>query len=229
MSKQNPVTGQTGLEEVNDNLTKMTQKMQDNKKMIAIWSCVAVAVVVLILAYVYFFRNPRIMKADEAIGNADLELALGNDSTALAQYKVLADDGAYEAGNRAALQAAIILYKEGKYQEAIKYLDDYSAQENIIGPAAYSLKGDCYVNLDTPDYAKAADAFRKAASESDENPAYTPFCLMKLARVYAAQQNYAEEANVYEQILADYPLYGAAHNLDVEKLLDRAKLRAGSK
>ncbi len=229
MSKQNPVTEQTGLEEVNDNLTKMTQKMQDNKKMIAIWSCVVIAVVVLILAYVYFFRNPRIMKADEAIGNADLELALGNDSTALAQYKVLADDGAYEAGNRAALQAAIILYKQGKYQEAIKYLDDYSANENIIGPAAYSLKGDCYVNLDTPDYGKAADAFQKAVSESDANPAYTPFFMMKLARVYAAQKNYAEEAKVYEKILAEYPLYGSAHNLDVEKLLDRAKLRAEGK
>lgn len=227
MSKQKPVTEQTGLEEVNDNLTKMTQKMQDNKKMIMIWSCVVVAVVVFILAYVYFFRNPRIQKADDAIGKADLELALGNDSTALAQYKVLADDGAYEAGNRAALQAAILLYKEGKYQDAIKYLDSYSAKEAIIGPAAYSLKGDCYVNLETPDYAKAADAFKKAISESDNNPAYTPFFMMKLARVYAAQQNYAEEAKVYQQILTEYPLYGSAHNLDIEKLLDRANLRAG--
>ncbi len=129
----------------------------------------------------------------------------------------------------AALQAAIILYKQGKYQEAIKYLDDYSANENIIGPAAYSLKGDCYVNLDTPDYGKAADAFQKAVSESDANPAYTPFFMMKLARVYAAQKNYAEEAKVYEKILAEYPLYGSARNLDVEKLLDRAKLRAEGK
>ncbi len=229
MSKQNPVTEQTGLEEVNDNLTKMTQKMQDNKKVIAIWSCAIVALAVLVMAYVYFFRNPRILKADETIGNADLELALGNDSTALAQYKALADDGAYEAGNRAALQAAIILYKQGKYEDALKYLDEYSAKENIIGPAAYSLKGDCYVNLDTPDYGKAVDAFKQAVSESDDNPAYTPFFMMKLARVYAAQKNYAEEAKVYAEILAEYPLYGSAHNLDVEKLLDRAKLRAEGK
>ena len=51
--------------------------------------------------------------------------------------------------------------------------------------------------------------------------------LMKLARVYAAQGNHEKEAEAYGKIVEDYPLYGQSHNIDVQKLLDRANLQAG--
>ena len=50
---------------------------------------------------------------------------------------------------------------------------------------------------------------------------------MKLARVYAAQGNHEKEAEAYGKIVEDYPLYGQSHNIDVQKLLDRANLQAG--
>ena len=164
-------------------------------------------------------------KANDQIGSADLELALGNDSVAAAQYMSLADNGSYDAGNRAALESAIILYREGKYEDALKYADKYSAKDDIIGAGAYSLKGDCLVNLDR--LPEAVKAYQEAIRTSDHNPAYTPFFMMKLARVYRAQSNFKDEAGVYEDILEDYPLYGQAHNIDVEKLLDRARLQSG--
>lgn len=217
----------TGLEELNDSLTNVTKKVQDNQKIIVTCSLVVVFVAVLVIAYVYFFRNPSMQKHNDNIGNADLELALGNDSVALAQYTDLADNGSFEASNRAALQSAILLYQQGKYEEALKYADKYSPREEIIGAGALSLKGDCLVNLDRLD--EAVKAYEKAVSVSDDNPAYTPFFLVKLARVYHAQNNYTAEADAYARILKDYPLYGQAHNLDVEKLLDRANLLAGKK
>lgn len=227
MSTKKNETPETGLDNINDSLTSMTAKVQDNKKLITICSMVVVAVVVIILAYVYFFRGPGINKANDAIGTADLTLAQGNDSLALAQYMNVADEYGFDAANRAALQSAILLYQKGDYEKALTYLDKYSAKEDIIGPAAYSLKGDCYVNLDK--LQDAVGCYKDAISKSNDNPAYTPFFMLKLARVYAALNNHAEEAAMYKTIMTDYPTYGQANNIDVEKLYDRAQLQAEAK
>lgn len=227
MSKKQTELPETGLDNLNDQLTSMTAKVQDNKKLISIVSLIVVAIVAIILAYVYFFRGPGINKANDAIGAADLALAQGNDSVALAQYTQVADKYGFEAGNRAHLQAAILLYEKGEYDKAIKYLNDYSPAEDIIGAAAYSLKGDCYVNTDKLD--EAVKCFKDAIKQSNDNPAYTPFFMMKLARVYAAQNNHAEEAKIYKEILEKYPTYGSSNQIDIEKLLDRAELQSAAK
>lgn len=223
MSKKEQAPETTGLDTVNDSLTVMTQKVQDNRKPIVITSCIVVAVALLVIAYVYFFRNPAMQQNNDNIGKADLQLALGNDSIALKQYTDIADNGSFEPANRAALQSAIILYQDGKYEDALKYVKKYSASDNIIGAGAKSLEGDCLVNLDRLD--DAVKAYREAIKVSASNPAYTPFFMMKLARVYRAQSNFTEEAKIYEEIQSEYPLYGQQHNIDVEKLLDRARLQ----
>lgn len=224
MAKKKSEAAETGIDELNDSLTRLTNKVQDNKKPVMIAMLVVIAIICVILAYVYFFRGPGIEKANDAIGAADLELAQGNDSTALVAYRNVADNMSYDASNRAALQSAIMLYKEGKYEEALKYADRYSAKDAVVGAAAYSLKGDCLVNLDRMD--EAVKAFKEAIRTSDHNPAYTPFFMLKLARVYAAQGKHAEEAETYAEVVKEYPLYGSQHNIDVQKLLDRAELEA---
>ena len=227
MAKKIEETPETGLDNLNDSLTVMTQKVQDNQKLIVTVSLVIVILVAFVIGYVYFFRTPGIQKQNDRIGAADLELAQGNDSIALAQYIDIADHGSYAAANRSALQSAILLYQQGKYEDALRYVGKYSAKDKIIGAGASSLKGDCLVNLDRLD--EAVKAYKDAISTSDNNAAYTPFFIMKLARVYAAQGNHKEEAAQYEKIVKDYPLYGPAHNIDVQKLLDRARLQQEAK
>ena len=155
MANKNESETRTSLDEINDQLTGLEQKVQDNQKKI-MWGIVAVlAVICLILVWIYAVRRPGIEAADNAVGQADLTLNLGNDSLALVQYKQVADDYGYEAGNRAALNAAILLYKDKKYEEAITYLKKYSPNESLIGASSQSLMGDCYVNL--KEYDKAID------------------------------------------------------------------------
>lgn len=227
MSTKKTETTESGLEAINDSLTSMTNKVQDNKKLITICSLAVVAVVVIILAYVYFFRGPGINKANDAIGTADLTLAQGNDSVALAQYMNVADEYGYDAANRAALQSAILLYQKGDYEKALDYLSKYSAKEEIIGSAAYSLKGDCYVNLDK--LQDAVKCYKDAISQSDENPAYTPYFMLKLARVYEAQKKYADQLSTLEKIKAEYPSYCGQHRVDLDAMIDLARLRSNAK
>lgn len=217
----------TSIDTLNDSLTGLEQKVQNNQKMI-IWACVGVAALVcIVLLYVYAFHQPRIEAGNNAIGQADTELMAGNDSVALMQYKEVAENYGGDAANRAALNAAILLYQNKKYEEAIKYLQKYDTKESVIGAGACSLEGDCYVNLKK--YKEALSCFRKAVDESDANPAYTPFFMMKEATVLHEMKDYKAEADVYARIIKEFPSYGEANRIDVEKYLERAKALAGEK
>ena len=223
-NKKQPVEAQTSIDNLNDTLTNVSRKVEDNRKIIYTAALAVVVVVAIILIYLYLVRQPGIQKSNDAVGQADVQLALGNDSVALSRYMMVADDHSYDAANRAALQAAILLYKDGKYEDALKYVEKYDPTESIVGAAAYSLEGDCYVNLDK--LSDAVGAYKKAISQSDDNKAYTPFFMLKLARVYRAQNDYAAEAKIYEDITKNYPQYGAMNNINIEKYLERAKIDA---
>lgn len=213
------------VENLNEQLTGIEQKVQNNQKAI-MWASIAVAAVVcIILIYVYGIRKPGIESANNAIGQADLTMAMGNDSIALQQYQQVADEYGYEAGNRAQLNAAILLYKQGKYQEAIDYLKSYSPTESIIGASSKALEGDCYVNLKK--YDEAIACFKDAAKISDKNPYYTPYFLMKEATVQRELKNYKAEAELYRTIRDEYPQYAAQLQIDFEKYIARAEAQAG--
>ena len=214
---------QNAIDTLNDSLTEMSNKVENNKKPIII----AIVAIIVVIGAVLLFQNHRKNSSDSAnveIGKADTEMLLGNDSIALVQYMKTAQMG-HDAGNRAALNAAIMLYNDKKYEEAIQYINKYAPKEAIVGAAALSLKGDCYVNLDK--LSDAVKAFKDAISQSDKNPYYTPYFMLKLARVYRAQNDFNAEYKVYEEIKKEYPAYAASTSLNVEKYLERARLSAG--
>ena len=206
------------METPNQNPTEekdLIQSAKDNKKTI-ITAAIAV-VAVAVIAIVWFLVNQNGAKdADEAIALADIEQ---NDSTALALYKDAAKLG-HASGNRAKLNAAIALYNDGKYQEALDYLKDASVNSDIVEAGQYSLMGDCYVNL--KQNAEALKAFDKAISAADENPEIVPFILIKEANIYRSQGNFKAEAKAYKEIIDEYPSYVANTRLDIKKYYERA-------
>ncbi|MCH5347580.1 MAG: tetratricopeptide repeat protein [Muribaculaceae bacterium] len=225
MAKENPKETRTSIDDLNDSLTGIGQKIQNNSKVLMWSSIIVVALVAIVLIYVYAIRQPGIAASNDAIGQADMQALMGNDSIALAQYQTVANDYGYAAGNRANLNAAILLYKEGKYQEALDYVKKFDGKDKVIAAAAKSLEGDCLVNLEK--YQEAANCFAQAAKTAGDNPAYTPLFLMKEATVYRALKDYKKEAALYKEIIDQYPAYGPSINLDIEKYLKRAELAAG--
>lgn len=215
----------TPIDNLNNSLTGFTAKVKNNMKIISIVGIIFAVVVVGIIAYVLLIRKPNIRKADNNIAQADREILMNrNDSVATEMYKQVAEGG-YDAGNRAKLMAAIGLYDQHKYDEAIKYLNDYKTKDDIIGAAAYSLLGDCYVNTDKLN--DAIEAFKKAIKQSDENPYYTPLFMVKLAHIYHEQKKYNDEAAMYQEIVDKYPQFLSNTNMNIEKDLERANKLAG--
>ena len=211
----------TSIDELNETLTSVEQHVENNKKII-IWSLAGiVAVAAVILLYYYGIYAPNKKASSDAISKADIELAMGNDSTALAQYMQVADEFSGAQADRAALQSAIILYQKGKFEEAVKYLDDASFDENLVAPAAASLKGDCYVNLNNLD--KAISCCDKAIKSSNDNALYTPLFMLKKATVLNEQSKIADALAIYEAIQSKYPTFTRAYDVNIDGLIARAK------
>ena len=211
----------TSIDELNETLTSVEQHVENNKKII-IWSLAGiVAVAAVILLYYYGIYAPNKKASSDAISKADIELAMGNDSTALAQYMQVADEFSGAQADRAALQSAIILYQKGKFEEAVKYLDDASFDENLVAPAAASLKGDCYVNLNNLD--KAISSYDKAIKSSNDNALYTPLFMLKKATVLNEQSKIADALAIYEAIQSKYPTFTRAYDVNIDGLIARAK------
>lgn len=188
-----------------------------NKKLI-IWSLAAIAVVLVIAGIGYWWYTSQNEKWNDAISAADIEQ---NDSIRFAKYKEIADGGSFKANERAKIVVATRYYEEGKYKEALEYLDKTSVGSNVIQTGVYSLQGDCYANLDQLD--DALKYFNKALSEADGNPQLVPFVLVKMANIYRVQKNYEKEYEVYSTIRTDYPGF----MYDIDKYYQRAKAAAG--
>lgn len=190
-------------------------KAQKNKKNI-MWGLVASFIVVVIVLAWILISQAGSRKADELVGKADIEM---NDSIATELYAQAAKAG-YRSGNRAAAEMGIRLYRQGKYEEAIKYLDDCSLSDHVAAPGVYALKGDCYANLDQLD--KAVKCYKEGISAADGNPEIVPFLLVKEANIYHAQEKYADEAKAYKKIIDEYPSYVATTRIDIRRLYERA-------
>lgn len=215
----------TALEEVVNDNKKLQAKTTINQKYI-MWAMIAIsAIALLVVIYIFAVRNPGIQAADDAVGQADNTLAMGNDSLALVQYEQVANQYGYDAGNRATLMAATLLFQKGEYQKALDMVKGYDAKEAIVGAAAFSLEGDCYVNLKK--YDEALSCYDKAIKQSDDNALYTPLFMLKKATVLREQKNYKAELEVLEEIKEEYPDYGNAYRIDIDKYIARAKYQAG--
>ena len=224
MAKKQDQGARTTLEEVNESLTSAAQRIEDNKKYIS-WALAAIAVIALLAGGYIFLHNKNLQEAKTKIGDADIALLQGNTDEALKEYEKVADAYGNKTGERAHLNAAILLYEKGEYEKAAKHLEEFSPKGNLIGPASQSLLGDCYVNLKKMD--KALSAYDKAISLANNNETYAPAFMIKKATVLHEQKKYAEEAAIYQTIKDQYPMYGQMTGFNVDKYLERANALAG--
>lgn len=188
-----------------------------NKRVIY-FSAIAILVVLVCAGAGYWWYASQDAKYTEEIGRADIQ---ENDSVKFEMYKKIADAGSFKANERAKLNVAIKYYKDGKYEDALKYLDGVSVKSEVIQTGVYALQGDCYANLKK--YDDAVKCFGKALDSADDNPQLVPFVLVKMANIYRVQKNYEKEYEVYNTLRTDYP--GFVY--DIDKYYERAKAAAG--
>lgn len=133
----------------------------------------------------------------------------------------VADDySGTKAGNLAHFYAGVALLKDGKYDQAIEQLKDFSSSDLLVQARAYALIGDAY--MEKKGYTEAAEYYDKAA-EYKPNKFFTPAYLMKLAIANEQAKDNAKAIEAYQQILDKYADSAEAANAKKYKSLLEAQ------
>ena len=187
-----------------------------------------VVVVAGVLGYKHFISAPKELKAAEAIfkgeqyfGADNYEIALNGDSTGYAGFVKLADEfSGTDAGNLANAYAGICYAQLGKYEDAIKFLDKFSADDYFVAPAIIGTLGNCYAQVGQLD--KAAATLLKAADKAN-SVSLSPIYLLQAGQILEKQGKNAEAVEAYKQIKTKYANFYQA--MDIDKYIERASIK----
>lgn len=214
------------IELLNDHLTNASERLANNKKII-FWVVGAVLLVaVLLMSYIFMYKNPRTDESFVALNKVEFNAA--NDTVAAKEYQKVADEYSNtDGGNVAALSAAQSYYNIGKYQEALKYIKKFSTSDKVLMSNAQILEGDCYVNLKK--YPEALEAFDNGIKTADGNDQIVPRAQLKKAVVFDHLKKYAEALECYESIKNEFPTFVPGSGMSLDGYIAREKARLGQK
>ena len=191
---------------------------------------IALAAIIVVIAGFILVNNyvikPRAEKAStvlakgqEFFNNRDFDKALNGDKAEYPGFLAIADDySSTDAGNLAKLYAGLCYAQLGKYEDAEKYLNKWSAADDqMVSPAALGALGNVYANLNKLD--EAVSTLKKAAAKADNN-SLSPTFLIQAGEILESQGKKAEALELYKEIKAKYVNSMAYQTID--KYIERA-------
>ena len=223
-------------------LKKMSKKQEENKQILENpqvlaeklgWLernpkiSVGIVVVLLLVVGGYFgysyYKNNQEREAQREMYQAvyyfesdSLDLALNGDGNNLGFLNIVEEFGITDAANLANYYAGACYLKQGKFELARLYLEDFSANDLLVQPHAYSLIGDAY--MEEEDFENAAKFYNKAATYKP-NKFYTPMYLMKEALAYEKLNNVDKAKATYQIIIDKY--WESNESQSAQKLKER--------
>ena len=201
--------------------------IQKNLKKIGIIVGVIIAcVVVFLLGRAYLEKqNDKAAEAlypsEQLFQNGDYEKALNGDGQdVLGLVQVVKKYGYTKSGNLAKLYAGLAFANLEKYEDAAKYLKDFSAKDDeMVSPAAIGALGNVYVELG--DYDKAVKTLVKAAEKAD-NPVLSPVFLVQAGEILESQGKADKALELYEEVKEKY--LSNQQYADIDKYIERIKV-----
>ena len=121
--------------------------------------------------------------------------------------------------NLAKAYAGICYQNLGKYEEAIKALDGFSGDDQMVAPAIQGAIGNCYAQLGQLD--KATSALLKAADHAD-NSTLSPIFLLQAGEILMKQGKNEEAVKAFTKIKDKY--FQSYQAMDIDKYIEQAKL-----
>ncbi len=178
----------------------------------------------LYFTYKYLYIGPKekeavaaMYKAEEQFAKDSFAIALENPGGGFDGFLGIIDNySGTNAANLSKYYAGVCYLNIGKYEDAIQYLDDYSASDDVTATMKAGALGDAHSELGDKD--KASGAYKKAATMSD-NELLSPYYLHKLAMLYYSEGKTVEAIEQLEIIKNKYPESPEFNN--AEKLLAR--------
>jgi TolA-binding protein len=170
----------------------------------------ALAILLIVGGYFgfQFYRNSQNEQAQNEMFQAvfyfeadSLDKALNGDGNNLGFLNIIDDYGITDAANLANYYAGVSYLKQGKFELARLYLEDFSSDDLLVQARAYSLVGDTY--MEEQKYEDAATYYKKAANY-EPNKYFSPAYLMKEALAYEKLNQNDKAKEAYEKIITQY-------------------------
>jgi tetratricopeptide (TPR) repeat protein len=176
------------------------------------------------LGYKYLVREPNEKKAGEAMFRAEeyfrmdsVRLALNGDNVNAGFLKVISKYGGTKAAELAAFYAGSCYLKLGDYNNAVKYLKDFSTSVKQVQLRAYGLLGDAYAELNKKD--DAVEEYKKAGTYYDKDDLFSPEYLFRAGYLYESMGKTPQAIEMYQLIKNKYPT--SQRGYDIDKYLAR--------
>lgn len=130
-----------------------------------------------------------------------LDLALNGDGNNLGFVAIIEDYGVTDAAKLANYYAGAAYLKQGRFEVARMYLEDFSSNDLLIQARAYSLIGDTY--MEEGNFEDAARYYDKAANYKP-NKYFSPAYLMKAALAFEKNNQEEKAIAAYDKIISEY-------------------------
>jgi predicted negative regulator of RcsB-dependent stress response len=190
-----------------------------NNKLITYVLAGLVVIVGGYFAYNKFLRSPQEAKAAEAIWKAEdyfrqdsFKLALEGDGPNGGFLKVIKNHGSTKAGNLAKFYAGACYVHLGDFNNAVKYLKDFSTDQVEVELRATGLLGDAYSEMGKKQ--EAIDQYKKAGTMFDKDDVNSPEYLFRAAMLSQELNKNKEAIELLHLIKDKYPNSQRAFEVD---------------
>jgi len=184
--------------------------------------------IIVIVAGFFAYRNlvsePNEKQATEAMFRAEqyyrldsARLALNGDNINAGFLKVISRYGGTKAANLASFYAGSCYLKLGDYNNAIKYLKDFSTSVQQLQERDYGLLGDAYSELNRKE--EAAEQYKKAGTYFEKDELLSPEYLFRSGYLYESMGKTQDAISMYRLIKDKYP--ASQRGADIDKYLAR--------
>ena len=188
----------------------------------------ALVVIILVIGGYFAYKNlvsgPEEKKATEAMFRAEeyyrmdsARLALNGDNVNAGFLKIASKYSGTKAANLADFYAGSCYLKLGDFNNAVKYLKDFSTSVKQLQVRAYGLLGDAYSELNKKD--DAAEEYKKAGTYFDKDDLFSPEYLFRAGYLYESMGKTQDAIAMYQLIKDKYPT--SQRGFDIDKYLAR--------
>ncbi len=215
--------------DVMETISKAEHFIEKNRKSLLVIGLGVVACVGGYFVYQNMYIDPNTEEAQKAMWVAEkyfkkdsLDKAMRGDGRNKGFIDIADEYSMTRPGNLAHYYLGICYIRKGKYEDAIRELEKFDSNDQMLAPIAAGAIGDADMELGKTD--DAVSSYVKAA-EMSKNSFTTPIFLMKAGQVYESLAKYKDAISLYERIKSDYP--ESREGRDIDKYIARAKTLAG--
>ena len=186
-----------------------------------------VAIIVVVggfFAYRTYISDPNEQKASEAMFRAEeyyrldsTRLALNGDQVNPGFLKIISKYGSTKAGKLANFYAGSCYLKLGDFNNAVKYLKDFSTPVELLQERAYGLLGDAYSEQNKKE--EAAEQYKKAGTYFEKDELFSPEYLFRSGYLYESMGKTQDAIALYKIIKDKYPT--SQRGAEIDKYLAR--------